>query len=118
MRPAFVVARSERGGATAELGIVLPTVVLLIAVLLGVSRVSLDRVLIGSTAVDAVRMSARGDEKGQSAVLAASLPGSRAEQTEHEGGIVCVTVAAPSRLLGDISVPVTARACSLSEEGE
>ncbi|WP_179205262.1 DUF4244 domain-containing protein [Mycetocola reblochoni] len=79
-RRALAVAGSEAGTATAELAIVLPVLVLVLAVVLGSARVAVDRMVLGAAAVDAVRLAVRGDATGRDGALLAAGPTARVDR--------------------------------------
>lgn len=71
-----MAVNSESGTVTAELAIVMPAVVILMALATGVLGVQVDRISLAREAAEAARAAARGETTGQSQI---------------RGNLVCVT---------------------------
>ncbi|PPG16635.1 TadE family protein [Rathayibacter sp. AY1C6] len=103
----------EEGSATAELALVLPAVVAVLALCLGSVAASAQYVRLVDAAADAARSAARGDDPHASLarVAGASLTAGK------QDGLVCVDVAARLRPLPAVSLPVSVRSCALGGGG-
>lgn len=100
----------EEGSATAELAVVLPAVVVVLALCLGSVAASAQYVRLVDAAADGARSLARGDDPaGQ--IARADVGASVA--TSEDGGLVCVDVAAQLRPLPAVALPVSIRSCAL-----
>lgn len=86
---------SESGSATAELAVLMPSLLLVLAMCLGGVRLAALQFVAQDAAADAARSAARGDPSGvASARVAHALPGAELAQRESEG-MACSTVRAP-----------------------
>ncbi|QHC60641.1 TadE family protein [Rathayibacter sp. VKM Ac-2760] len=102
--------RGEEGSATAELAVVLPAVVVVLALCLGSVAASAQYVRLVDAAADGARSLSRGDDPGR--------PVGRADArasvaTSAEAGLVCVDVSAELRPLPAVALPVSVRSCAL-----
>ncbi|NRG41646.1 hypothetical protein GTU73_15060 [Rathayibacter sp. VKM Ac-2804] len=102
--------RGEEGSATAELAVVLPAVVVVLALCLGSVAASAQYVRLVDAAADGARSLARGDDPVRP-VARADAGASVA--TSADGGLVCVDVAAELRPLPAVALPVSIRSCAL-----
>jgi hypothetical protein len=102
--------RGEEGSATAELAVVLPAVVVVLALCLGSVAASAQYVRLVDAAADGARSLARGDDPGGPIARADAGAG---VATSAEGGLVCVQVAAQLRPLPALALPVSIRSCAL-----
>lgn len=101
---------------TAEFAAALPAALLCLALCLGaVQAVAQQSRLVGDAASEARRLG-RGDTMSVDASDPASRPGRH--DVEREGGMVCVTLTAPSQApgLGALGITVSARQCAIDEE--
>lgn len=107
---------SERGSVTAEFAAALPAALICLAVGIGAVQAGGHQLrLIDAAAVDA-RLLGRGDEpRGPGD----AEPGVE-RATEREQGMVCVTLSAPSAILGlgAAGLRVSGRACALDESAQ
>jgi len=103
--------RGEEGSATAELAVVLPAVVVVLALCLGSVAASAQYVRLVDAVADGARSLARGDDP-QGPIARADAGAGVA--TSAEGGLVCVQVAAQLRPLPALALPVSIRSCALS----
>jgi len=107
-------AAQEEGSASAELAVVLPAVVVVLALCLGSVAASAQYVRLVDAAADSARSSARGDDPAPPV----DRVDPRAEVgVSTEGGLVCVEVAARLRPLPVLEVPVAIRSCALGSGG-
>jgi Flp pilus assembly protein TadG len=84
----------ELGGATAELALALPAVVVVLALALGGVQLGAVRLRAQDAAADAARILARGDPASSAAArVAAGLPTATFARRD-DGDLVCVTVTA------------------------
>ncbi|AZZ49442.1 hypothetical protein C5C31_10630 [Rathayibacter rathayi] len=103
----------EQGSATAELALVLPAVIVVLALCLGSVAASAQYIRLVDAAADAARSAARGDDPG---VALARVVGASVS-TGDQDGLVCVDVAARLRPLPAVSLPVAVRSCALGGGG-
>ncbi|WP_157602472.1 TadE family type IV pilus minor pilin [Rathayibacter sp. Leaf296] len=103
-------AAEEDGSASAELAVVLPAVVVVLALCLGSVAASAQYVRLVDAAADSARSSARGDDP---AGPVARVDAEAAVAVSEEGDLVCVRVAARLRPLPVLEVPVEVRSCAL-----
>ncbi|AJM78087.1 TadE family protein [Rathayibacter toxicus] len=103
--------RADDGSATAELAIVLPAVVVVMALCLGSVAASAQYVRLVDATADAARAAARGDDPMVS-VFRAERDASVRVSTD-EGELVCVEVLAELRPLPTLTLPVSVRSCAL-----
>lgn len=105
-------ALNERGSVTAEVALVLPVLVLLLALVLGAISAQGQRVLLQDATADAVRLIARSEDEARAADLIARVAPSAQFSTEREGDLVC----ASSSMTVTVVMPIelTARACALA----
>lgn len=110
-------AEGDRGSVTAEFAAALPAALVCLAVGVGAVQAGGQQLrLIDAAAVDA-RMLGRGDEpRGPGAD---AVPGAE-WVTERKQGMVCVTLSAPSTILGlgGAGLRVRGRACALDESAQ
>jgi hypothetical protein len=102
--------RGEDGSATAELAVVLPAVVVVLALCLGSVAASAQYVRLVDAAADAARSLGRGDDPG---APVARVDAGASVATTADGGLVCVEVAARLRPLPALEPPVSVRSCAL-----
>jgi len=101
--------RDERGSATAEFAVALPSVVLVLACCLAGMAVAGQQLRLQDAAALAARTLARG---GEPEALAARLaPGARVARSA-DGDLACVTLTAPAE--GLLPLTLQARSCALS----
>jgi len=106
-------AGDDRGSVTAEFAIVLPVLVLLIAFGVGALAATSARVRLEDAAADAARLVARGDDRGAAAeAVTRAVDGARLG-IDRRDGLVCATASASARVLGDVTVPLSATSCAL-----
>src|SRR5690348_3913747 len=111
MRSRFPHDGAERGTVTAELAVVLPAVLLVLAGCLGALRLGVEQARIDAAAAVVARSVARGDPTG-TAVARGTAMGAASVVVRHESGLVCVRAEAPSPVLG-LPVGVTGTSCAL-----
>lgn len=104
----------EEGSATAELAVVLPTVVIVLALCLGSVVASAQYVRLVDATADAARSAARKDDPRSP--IARVQPAAAVSSSE-EGRLVCVEVAAELRPLPALVLPVAVRSCALGGGG-
>lgn len=109
--------RGDRGSATAETAIVLPTVVLLLVVLLFAGLVAAAQVTAESAARAAAREMARGESAAQATAAARRVAGPNARIAVSRSGewataSVSTTVQGPAGLLSGARITVRAEAVS------
>lgn len=103
----------EVGGATAELAVALPVVVLALILGCGAVGAGVRQVLLQDAAADAARVLGRGDDPGiAAAVLERAAPGVRMG-IERMSGLVCVSAESEAGLPGGSRVPLRATGCAL-----
>lgn len=100
----------EEGSATAELALVLPAVVAVLALCLGSVAASAQYVRLVDAAADGARSLARGDDPGRPV---ARVDAGASVATSADGELVCVDVAARLRPLPALELPVSVRSCAL-----
>jgi TadE-like protein len=98
--------RDSRGSVTAETALALPTVMLLLAVLLGAAHVALDQLRCVDAARAAARLAARGEPADQVVAQAVQLapPQSRVE-VHLDPETVSVRVTGSVRLVWGATLP-------------
>ncbi|HEV7623995.1 MAG TPA: TadE family type IV pilus minor pilin [Amnibacterium sp.] len=96
---------------TAELAVVLPAVLLVLAGCLGALRIGVEQARMDAAAALVARGVARGDPPG-TATARGTAAGAAAVAVEHRTGLVCARVVAPAPLLG-LPIPVVGRSCAL-----
>ena len=104
---------------TAELALALPAVVLCLALLVAVGRVTLAQVRCADGARAGARLAARGESVPRvTAAVRAAVPAGASVSVTSRAGTVEVQVAArvPVPLPGGPSLDVSARAVALAEE--
>jgi hypothetical protein len=111
MRSRFPRERRDAGTVTAELAVVLPAVLLVLAGCLGALRLGVEQARMDAAASLVARGLARGDPQG-AAVARATAAGAATVTVEHRSGLVCARAAAITPLLG-LPIPVTGTSCAL-----
>ena len=106
-------AGDDRGSVTAEFAIVLPVLVLLIAFGVGALSATSARVRLEDAAADAARLVARGDDRAAAAEAVTRAVGGARLGIDRRDELVCATATASARVLGVVSVPLTATSCAL-----
>jgi hypothetical protein len=103
--------------ATAELAVVLPAVLFVLAVALSALGLAIDQVRCVDAARAGARAAARGDTAGAVAAVAArGAPAGASVATAISGQVVTVTVTAPpARLAGLVPVSARPRASATAE---
>ena len=105
--------RADRGSATAELAVLMPSLLLVLGLCLTGVRVAATQLIAQDAAADAARSAARGDPPGVGASrVAAAVPGATVTRQET-GGLLCVRVRAPTAL----GLEVTAASCAWAGGG-
>ncbi len=102
---------------TAELAVVLPAVLFVLAVALSALGLAIDQIRCVDAARAGARAAARGDTAGAvTAVASRGAPAGAAVTTGTSGELVTVTVTAPSaRLAGLVPVSVRPRASATAQ---
>lgn len=100
----------ERGSVTAEFAAALPAVLLCLAVCVGAVQTAAQQARLRDDAATTARLIARGDP-------AAEARDGVTRSVESGGGMLCVTVTAPSRAggLGTLGLTASARSCAPDE---
>ncbi len=111
MRSPFPPDTRERGTVTAELAVVLPAVLLVLAGCLGALRLGVEQARMDAAAAVVARSIARGDPAG-TAVARGAAAGAAAVRVDHRAGLVCARAQVPSPVLG-LPLPVTGASCAL-----
>ncbi|MCL1898129.1 MAG: pilus assembly protein [Micrococcales bacterium] len=107
--------RSERGGVTVELALVLPAVVALAAFLVALGSAALSQIRCADAARAGAREAALGTDDAGVLAVAQQLAGQEARVgVERTGGLVEVTVERPVLLLGRV-FSASARAVTACE---
>ncbi|GAA4153758.1 TadE family type IV pilus minor pilin [Leifsonia shinshuensis] len=103
-------ALRERGSVTAEFAAALPAVLLCLALCVGAIQASAQQARLLDHAASAARLLGRGD-------TAPGPPDGATRSVGTEGGLLCVTVTAPSRAggIGALGLTVSARSCALDD---
>ncbi len=103
----------ERGSVTAEFATALPAILLCLALCVCAVQAVAQQARLLDHAASAARLIGRGD-------AAPSPPAGATRAVGADGGLVCVTVSAPSRPagLGALGVTVSARSCVLDDVGQ
>lgn len=103
----------ERGSVTAEFATALPAVLLCLALCVSAVQAIAQQARLLDHAASAARLIGRGD-------AASAPPAGATRAVGADGGLVCVTVSAPSRSagLGALGVTVSARSCVLDDAGQ
>jgi Flp pilus assembly protein TadG len=104
--------RSDAGTVTAELAVVLPAVLLVLAACLGALRVGVEQARLDAAAAVASRSVARGDAVAVATARAVAA-GAGSVAFDRPSGLVCARAVAPARILG-LAVPVVGTACALA----
>ncbi len=100
----------ERGSVTAEFATALPAVLLCLAMCVGAVQAAAQQARLLDHAASAARLIGRGEP-------APELPPGATRVVGSDGGLVCVTLSAPSggAGLGALGVTVAARSCVLDD---
>lgn len=103
----------ERGSVTAEFATALPAVLLCLALCVCAVQAAAQQARLLDHAASAARLIGRGD-------AAPAPPAGATRSVGADGGLVCVTVSAPSRSagLGALGITVSARSCVLDDVGQ
>jgi Flp pilus assembly protein TadG len=101
----------ERGAVTAELAVVLPSVLLVLAACLGALRLGVEQARMDAAASVVARSIARGDPPGTAAARG-TVAGAASVAVDHRVGLVCARATTPSPVLG-VPLPVTGTSCAL-----
>jgi len=111
-RGAATRPQGDRGSATAELALIVPSVIVLLTVILQVAVLGAARTQLQDAAALAARLYARG-ESAQPAIGA--VPGATTlhVRTERREGLHCVHLSQDRRVLGLVPVRLEARGCAL-----
>ncbi len=104
--------RPDAGTVTAELAVVLPAVLLVLAGCLGALHLGVEQARLDAAAAVASRSVARGDPASV-AIGRAVTAGAGSVRFERRAGLICARAAAPARLLG-VSIPVVGASCALA----
>jgi len=102
---------ADRGTVTAELAVVLPSVLLVLAGCLGALRVGVEQARVDAAAAVVARSLARGDPQGV-AVARGTAAGAASVVVEHRAGLVCARAGVLSPVLG-LPMRVTGTSCAL-----
>lgn len=97
---------------TAELAVVLPAVLLVLAACLGALHVGMEQARLDAAAAVASRSVARGDPAAV-AIGRAVTAGAGSVRLESRSGLICARAAASDRLLG-VPIPVVGTSCALA----
>lgn len=100
----------ERGSVTAEFATALPAVLLCLALCVGAVQATAQQSRLLDHAAVSARLIGRGDQPPVS-------PAGATRSVDHDSGMVCVSVSAPSVAggLGALGVAVSARSCALDD---
>ncbi|MGN6743286.1 MAG: TadE family type IV pilus minor pilin [Amnibacterium sp.] len=97
---------------TAELAVVLPALLVVLAACVGALRLGTEQARLDAAAAVASRSAARGDPTG-AAVSRGLAAGARSVVLQHRDGLVCARAATRLVVLG-LPIPVTGSACALA----
>ncbi|MCU1472377.1 MAG: hypothetical protein JWQ92_445 [Amnibacterium sp.] len=111
MRSPFPPDAGDRGTVTAELAVVLPAVLLVLAGCLGALRLGVEQGRLDAAAAVVARGLARGDPPA-AAIARGTIAGAASIVVQHRSGLVCVRAAAPMPVLG-LPITVAGAACAL-----
>ena len=111
MRSPFPPDARERGTVTAELAVVLPAVLLVLAGCLGALRVGVEQARMDAAASVVARSIARGDPP-VTAVARGGAAGAASVAVDHRAGLVCARAENRSSVLG-LPLPVIGTSCAL-----
>ncbi|KZX21331.1 TadE family type IV pilus minor pilin [Rathayibacter tanaceti] len=117
MRPLSLLhgrSAQEEGSATAELALVLPAVVVVLALCLGSVASAAQYVRLVDAAADGARSASRGDDPR---APVDRVQGDASVSTVEQEGLVCVEVTAALRPIPAVSLPVAVRSCALGGGG-
>lgn len=110
-----MIRRSEQGTVTAELAVVLPAVLLIIAACLGGVRVIARQSGAVVAAASLARSLARGDDPAYAQSLLAGFDPQASFVREEEGDLVCVSVSVTVGLVpAGPGIPVRGHSCALA----
>ncbi|WP_268920999.1 TadE family type IV pilus minor pilin [Paramicrobacterium chengjingii] len=101
----------EHGSVTAELAVVIPAVMLVLALCMWGLQATVLQVRVTDAAADAARTLARGDSMSLARSRAATLVDGAQVSSSHSGDFVCATVSTRSAVL---PITVSARGCALA----
>lgn len=104
--------RPDAGTVTAELAVVLPAVLVVLAACLGALRVGVEQARLDAAAGVASRSAARGDGD-RAAVRLGEAAGARSVSVTRHAGLVCARAASSAVVLG-LPVPIVGTACALA----
>jgi Flp pilus assembly protein TadG len=102
---------AECGAVTAELAVVLPAVLLVLAGCLGALRLGVEQARMDAAASVVARSIARGDPP-ETADARGGAAGAAAVVVDHRAGVVCARAETWSSILG-LPLPVTGTSCAL-----
>jgi hypothetical protein len=102
---------AECGAVTAELAVVLPAVLLVLAGCLGALRLGVEQARMDAAASVVARSIARGDPPA-TALARGAAAGAASVRVDHRTGLVCVRAENRSLVLG-LPLPVTGTSCAL-----
>ncbi|MBI5161169.1 MAG: pilus assembly protein [Micrococcales bacterium] len=88
----------EEGSAVAEVAVLMPALLVILALCLAGVRVATTQLLLQDAAADAARSVARGDPPRLGAERVARAAAGATLTRRREGGMVCVAVSAPAPL--------------------
>lgn len=101
-------ALREEGSAVAEVAVLMPALVVILALCLGGVRVAAIQLLAQDAAADAARSAARGDPAALAVGrVVRTVPGATLAR-RLDDGVLCVTVSAPT----PFGFPITAGSCA------
>jgi len=101
----------DRGAVTAELAVVLPAVLLVLAGCLGALRLGVEQARVDAAASVVARSIARGDAP-ETALSRGASAGATSVRVDHRAGLVCVRAESRTPVLG-LPLPVTGTSCAL-----
>ncbi|WP_245836254.1 TadE family type IV pilus minor pilin [Paramicrobacterium agarici] len=102
---------NEHGSVTAELAVVIPAVMLVLALCMWGLQVTALQVRVTDAAADAARTLARGDSMSVARSRVTTLVGGAQVTSAPSGDFVCATVSARAAVL---PIDVSARSCALA----
>lgn len=102
----------DRGSVTAELALIIPSVIVLLSVILQVAVLGAARAQLQDAAAFAARLQARGESAGPALKAGPEFPATHIS-TELRDGLHCVHMRQERRILGIVPVSVESRGCAL-----